>query len=246
MRVGLPPATKSERVVDQLRADIHAGRLPPGSRLRYAELCERHQVSSGVLREALQRLREQGLVTSESNVGFQVVELSVEDLRDLTASRLILEPLALRSAIADGDVDWESSVLAAHHRLSRTEVRDPDDPLRLSDAWVVEHASFHQALTDGCTNRRLRELASSLRGAAELYRRWSLPLGNLAEERDVAAEHDALVAAVIARDVELAVELLTAHISKTTNLLLKGFLEDAGTGLAALDDVGSAPTGVEV
>jgi DNA-binding GntR family transcriptional regulator len=237
MPVGLPPArTKSERVYENLRADIYAGRLPPGSRLRYAELCERYEVSAGVLREALQRLREQGLVTGETNFGFQVIELSVQDLQDLTASRLVLEALALRSALAEGGVDWESGVVAAHHRLVRTDPQDPVDPLRLSDDWVVEHAAFHQALIDGCANRRLKELASSLRGAAELYRRWSLPLGNLAMPRDVAAEHAALAAAAVARDAELAVELLMTHISRTTDLLLRGFLEDAGTGLPLLDD----------
>jgi DNA-binding GntR family transcriptional regulator len=236
MRVGLPPArTKSERVFDQLRADIHAGRLPPASRLRYAELCERYGASTGVLREALQRLREQGLVTAESNFGFQVIDLSVKDLQDLTASRLVLEPLALRSAIGHGGVEWESSVLAAHHRLARTETRDLEDPLRLSDLWVVEHAAFHEALIAGCTNRRLRELASSLRGAAELYRRWSLPLGDQSGERDVAAEHAALADAVVARDAELAVALLTAHISRTTNRLLQGFLEDPDAALGELD-----------
>jgi len=245
MAVGLTPATtKSERVFEGIRADIYAGRLPPGSKLRYAELCERYGASTGILREALQRLREQGLVTGETNVGFQVMELSEQDLRDLTASRLVLEGLALRSAIANGGVEWESDVLAAHHRLARTDAFDHADPLRLSDEWVVEHAAFHQALIEGCSNRRLKDLAASLRGAAELYRRWSVPLGNLAHQRDIAAEHAALAAAVVARDVELAVQLLTKHISRTTDLLLQGFLEDTDAALAKLEGDSAAPTTV--
>ena len=72
--------TKAERVYELMRADILAGRLRPGSRLRYAELCEHYETSTGVLREAMLRLSEQGLVKGEPQQGFQVVDLSVEDL----------------------------------------------------------------------------------------------------------------------------------------------------------------------
>ena len=211
--------TKAERVYELMRADILAGRLQPGARLRYAELCERYVTSTGVLREAMLRLSEQGLVKGEPQQGFQVVDLSVDDLRDLTEARVILEALALRSALADGDIEWESRILASHHRLSRTSQYDASDPDRLSDEWVAEHAEFHQALLDGCTNRRLKEIASSLRDAAELYRRWSLPLGNGAD-RDVSSEHDELLEAVLARDADRAIESLTNHITLTTHILL--------------------------
>ena len=216
--------TKAERVYEVLRADILAGRLHPGARLRYAELCDRYETSTGVLREAMLRLSEQGLVKGEPQQGFQVVDLSIEDLRDLTGARVVLESLALRSALADGDIEWESRILASHHRLSRTAQYDADDPDRLSDEWVAEHAEFHRALLDGCTNRRIKEVASSLRDSAELYRRWSLPLGKGAD-RDVAAEHDELLQAVLDRDTDRAVQSLTNHITATSNILLDSYAD---------------------
>ena len=216
--------TKAERVYEVLRADILAGRLQPGSRLRYAELCDRYETSTGVLREAMLRLSEQGLVKGEPQQGFQVVDLSIEDLRDLTGARVVLESLALRSALADGDIEWESRILASHHRLSRTAQYNADDPDRLSDEWVAEHAEFHRALLDGCTNRRIKEIASSLRDSAELYRRWSLPLGKGAD-RDVAAEHDELLQAVLDRDTDRAVQSLTNHITATSNILLDSYAD---------------------
>ncbi len=216
--------TKAERVYEVLRADILAGRLQPGSRLRYAELCDRYETSTGVLREAMLRLSEQGLVKGEPQQGFQVVDLSIEDLRDLTGARVVLESLALRSALDDGDIEWESRILASHHRLSRTAQYDADDPDRLSDEWVAEHAEFHRALLDGCTNRRIKEIASSLRDSAELYRRWSLPLGKGAD-RDVAAEHDQLLQAVLDRDTDRAVQSLTNHITATSNILLDSYAD---------------------
>ena len=127
----------------------------------------------------------------------------------------------LRSAIAEGDLSWEARLLAAHHILDRTPSVDPDDPLRLSEAWAAAHQEFHQALLDGCANRRLRLIAAGLRDEAELYRRWSLPLGD-EPDRDVAAEHRAMLEAALARDAEAADAALREHIEHTTRLLLSG------------------------
>jgi DNA-binding GntR family transcriptional regulator len=216
--------TKAERVYDQLRGDILAGRHQPGQRLRYAELCDRYQTSMGVLREALLRLAEQGLVKGEAQQGFQVVALSAADLVELTETRRELETLTLRHAMVDGDVEWESRLIAAHHRLSRAPQLDPDDPERLSDAWVGAHAEFHDALLDGCANQRLKSIAASLRASAELYRRWSVPLGH-DPDRDIPAEHAAILAAVLDREVDVAVHHLGDHIDRTTAILLASSIE---------------------
>ena len=212
-------ATKAERVYSQLRSDILAGRHQPGSRLRYVELCERYETSMGVLREGLLRLAEQGLVKGEPQQGFQVVSLSANDLLDLTNARRELETLTLRYAITDGDVEWESRLIAAHHRLTRAPQLDAEDPERLSDSWVTAHAEFHHALLDGCSNQRLKNLTASLRDSAEFYRRWSVPLGH-SSDRDVAAEHASILSAVLARDVEQAVGRLSDHVVRTTDILL--------------------------
>ncbi|GAC1592129.1 MAG: GntR family transcriptional regulator [Acidimicrobiales bacterium] len=209
---------KAEDVYGRLRADILAGRHQPGQRLRYAELCERYSTSMGVLRESMLRLAEQGLVKGEPQQGFQVVALSIGDLRELTDARRELECLTLRHAIAEGDVEWESRLVAAHHRLSRAPQLDIDDNARLSDHWVSAHAEFHDLLLEGCSNRRLKDIAGSLRAAAELYRRWSVPLGH--DDRDIDAEHAAILSAVLARDSDEAVMHLGEHIEHTTHILL--------------------------
>jgi len=212
-------STKAERVYLQLRGDILAGRHQPGQRLRYGELCDRYGTSMGVLREGLLRLSEQGLVRGEPQQGFQVVPLSPDDLRDLTGARRELETLALRYALEDGDVEWESRLLAAHHRLSKAAQLDPEDPERLSDAWVTAHAEFHTALLDGCANQRLKAIAATLRDSAELYRRWSVPLGD-DRERNIASEHVEILEAALARHTDLALSRLDEHIAHTTNVLL--------------------------
>jgi DNA-binding GntR family transcriptional regulator len=205
--------TRAEGVHARLRADILAGLLEPGQRLKFPELCRRYGTSVGAAREALTKLAAAGLVKSQAHQGYFVTPLSVEELEELTRARVEIESLVLRLAIQDGDVQWEAQAIAAHHVLERASRADP------LGEFVAAHAAFHASLVAGCRNRRLREVATSLRDEAELYRQWSIPAGQRAG-RDVAAEHRAILEAAIARDADLAADLLRAHITRTTDLLL--------------------------
>jgi DNA-binding GntR family transcriptional regulator len=211
--------TANERVHQELRGDILAGRLRPGERLPFAALCQRYNASVGVVREALSRLVEQGLVLAEPNQGFRVTTISRTDLIQLTELRVELEAMALRRAIHEGDIQWESEILSVHHRLERTPMLDPDDPARFNEDWAIVHGEFHRTILAACSNTRMRNIADGLRDAAELYRRWSLPLGH-GQSRDVADEHRALVRHVIAHETDKAVQVLIDHIQLTTDLLL--------------------------
>lgn len=217
-RSPLAALTRAEQVYTQLRADILAGRLLPGTKLRSAELTERYDCSTSVLREGLTRLAEQGLVQAEPQHGFHVTSLSVDDLDDLTTARCALEGLVLRMSIEHGDIAWESSLVAANHVLERTPIYLDGDRALMSEEWTRCHARFHEALLAACPNQRLRTMALSLRDAAELYRRWSGPVGH-DEDRDVPGEHRNLVDAALRGDATEAVRLLEEHLRRTTRAL---------------------------
>jgi DNA-binding GntR family transcriptional regulator len=217
-RSPLAAITRAEQVYSQLRADILSGRVLPGTKLRFADLIERYDCSTSVVREGLTRLAEQGLVQAEPQHGFHVTPLSQDDLEDLTTARCELEGLVLRMSIDNGDIAWESDLVAAHHALDRTAMESDGDPIVMSEEWTLAHSRFHQALLAACPNQRLRNMALSLRDAAELYRRWSRPIGN-DESRDVQGEHRALAAAALRGDANEAVRLLDEHLRRTTRAL---------------------------
>ena len=138
-RSPLAAITRGEQVYTQLRTDILSGRVLPGTRLRFAELTDRYDCSTSVLREGLTRLAEQGLVQSEPQHGFCVTPLSDDDLDDLTTARCELEGLVLRKSIENGDIAWESDLVAAHHALDRTPMETDGDPVVMSEEWTMAH-----------------------------------------------------------------------------------------------------------
>lgn len=237
MRRAKVAKTLVEDVHGQLRSDILAGRLLPGSRLKMAETASELQVSLSVLREALARLAEQSLVVLEPQAGYRVVALSRDDLLDLTAARVQIEGAALRESIGRGDLAWEANVIAAHHTLRRTPLSTPDDPDHPDERWVQAHGGFHASMLAGCGSRRLVAIATSLRETAEVYRPWSLPLGE--GDRDIAGEHQAILDATVARDAPRAVALYVEHIEHTTEALLGHFAEPAG-GIRAVGARGAS------
>lgn len=211
--------TRTDTTYQRLRGDILGGRLTPGQRLKFPELCQHYETSVGAAREALTKLTAEGLVTTQAHQGYSVVPLSHEDLADLTLARVEIESLVLRLSVQHGDMHWESQAVAAHHLLERTLLIGLDDPDRLSDQWAQAHAAYHVALLAGCPNRRLLNTALALREEAELYRQWSVSLGH-EPDRDIAGEHRGILDAAITRDADLAADRLRDHIAHTAQLLI--------------------------
>ena len=208
--------TNTETVYAQLRDDILAGRYAPCAKLKFASLTERYGASVSVIREALTRLSEQGLVEAEPRIGFRVREVSVADLQALTEARSDIEALALRQSIERGDVNWEARLVAAHHRLAQASLPRPGDSGEVADGWQTAHADFHAALLDGSGNPWLLGIAGTLRDAAEFYRRLSLAQE---PDRDVAGEHRGLLQAALARDPDAATALLREHYGRTADIV---------------------------
>jgi DNA-binding GntR family transcriptional regulator len=217
--VAVPAAasTRAEHVHGALRAEILAGRLAPGARLRLIELAERFSVSQSVVREALTRLAGQEIVVALPQQGFRVASLTLDDLTALTEARMHVEGQVLRLAVQRGDVAWEASVVAAHHQLLGTPARLGTG--EVNEQWLAAHETYHGALLAGCGNDRLLHVAGGLRDAAALYRIWSVPLGH-DEQRDLPGEHRGILDAVLARDATQAAGRLTRHIERTSSVLL--------------------------
>jgi DNA-binding GntR family transcriptional regulator len=232
-----PGGSLTQSAYERLRADVLACRLRPGERLRISDLCGRLATGLSPVREALSRLAAEGLLVAEPQRGFRVAPISAEELRDLTAVRIEIEGMCLRRAIAAGDVAWEERVVAAHHRLSRTPLREDGDEGRVGEAFAAAHTAFHRALVESCDSPWLLRLREVLYAQGERYRRLSVPLAR--RPRDLAREHRDIMEATLARDADRAAALLARHMELTAAILL----EAEAAGKPAAGGEASRPAG---
>lgn len=192
------------------------GGFSPGQPLRPQELADHHGVSLAVVREALLRLVGEGLADRLPNRGFAVPAMDAQRWQHLAQARAVIEPAMLRLSIALGDLEWETQVRAAHHRLAGTPPRERHDDAHYSEAWAQAHLTFHRSLVQACGNAVLLETFDRLWTASELARRWS---GTSDPDRDATAEHRALEQSALARDEDQAAQLLAHHLGATAAVL---------------------------
>jgi len=212
-RETVEPKTLVEGAYQRLRRDIIEGVHPPGEKLRVEHLKDQYDVGAGTLREALLLLVTDALVVAQGQRGFRVAPISIEDFEDITRTRLLLETEALRQSIQFGGEDWEATVVAAFHRLSRAEEKLGDNDSQAAEEWERRNRAFHEALIAASPSRWVRHFQNILYQQSERYRR--LSLFSMPIARDIHAEHQALFNASLARDATRATSILTEHILRT-------------------------------
>lgn len=207
--------SKAMTAYKQLRKDVMYGKYLPQDRLRIDPICKALQVSPGAVREALSRLVSDGLVVAEEQRGFIVAPVSSVEMIELTAVRIEIESYCLKEAIKEGDLDWEASILSSHHKLLRTPVGSEV----LSVEWLEAHSEYHDSLVSACGNRWWLRFREQLFAQAERY----LSLHRVEEDiyDDVKSDHLQLMEAVLNRDEQQACQLMSQHLQKAADNLLK-------------------------
>ncbi|HBK09537.1 MAG TPA: GntR family transcriptional regulator [Acetobacteraceae bacterium] len=209
--------TLATYAVDKLRSDILNGMQPPGGRLGIDELKRQLGIGASPLREALNQLAAEGLVHKIDQRGFRVASADRAELADLIETRCLIEGAALRAAIARLDAEAEERIVVAHHRLSRVSRSLANDRFISNPAWDELHMAFHLALIAACGARELLDIARGLHQRATRFRNISNSVGW--KQREVGAEHEALVRAVLARQPDEATHLLETHYRRTAEFL---------------------------
>ncbi len=198
------PQDARPAVTQALRAAILKGEYAPRQRLVEIDLCERFGTSRFIIRAALQDLAAQGLVEFQRNRGARVRDISLAEAIEITEVRILLEGhLAARAA--ERVTRSEAVMLRGIMKDMRSAV-DKSELLRYSDLNAQLHASIRDIAAHETSARLLRELR-------DLTVRHQFSLSLVPGRPTVSLpQHEAIVAAITARDPAKAERAMRAHL----------------------------------
>jgi DNA-binding GntR family transcriptional regulator len=198
--------TKSDFAYRQVRDRILSGELVPGSVIQQRDLASQIGISTTPLREALRRLKSEGLVELDAHRDARITALRAEEARDLLEVRRSLDPLAASLAA-------ERRTKADIQAIRATAAGLDPLPSHPAIEHLRAHRRFHAAIYMASHNDLLIEALEGLWNKADRYRRLALQTDRGQAARDQKAkEHAMLVEYVIAGDSEGAGAVMREHI----------------------------------
>jgi DNA-binding GntR family transcriptional regulator len=199
------PRTVSGLVAERLRAQIVAGELASGTKLRQVEIARRFGVSTTPVREALAALQREGLVRLHPQRGAVVFVPTVEDLREHYEIRAALEALAASRTAERFEERW-----AAPLETWLDEMQTGPPAMR----YLELNQRFHTQLYEHCGRPRLVEMIAGLRDASSAYLHIYRAAADFPVER-LDSEHRRILAACLARDADDAAAATREHLQNT-------------------------------
>lgn len=194
-----------EQIVERLREDIFAGRIPEGERLRETELARRFAVSRGPIREAIQQLTWEGVLETDRNKGAMVATAAPDEITELIIPlRCTIEKYAVRlifDQLTDDDFQvWENILLKMKQAC---EARD--------FALISEHdIAFHRALVTRSQSPDLLAIWSAIvsrvrRHFRESHLKYENPI-------EIYTEHLPIIESLKNQSLTEALQVIEQHI----------------------------------
>jgi DNA-binding GntR family transcriptional regulator len=205
------PPVRADEAYSKILGAIRSGTLTPGARVREVHMAEWLQMSRTPVRQAIQRLESEGLLTLEPRIGLVVSQVDADYVAELYSMREVLEGTAARLAA-------ESASRADLHvlqELVHAELQSSPNPEFAAESNRRFHTLVYRAAKNRFLLKSLRALHDSLAllGKSTLF--------NKARARQAAHEHAKIVEAIVARKPETAEELMRQHIRSAYRERLK-------------------------
>jgi DNA-binding GntR family transcriptional regulator len=188
-------------IFDALREAIVEGSIEDGTTLRQDHIARMFRVSRIPVREALARLEEQGLVTTQRHKGAVVSSLSIEEIVEMFEFRSMVEGEVIRHSVRN----ITDATLAEARSYAEAFAAEPD-----SGRWAVLNRQFHYTLYRDCGRPYHLQIVSQALNKIARYLRAQLVLTHGIER--ARREHAGILRAAMARDADEAAELTRRHI----------------------------------
>ena len=206
-------------IARKLRNAISYGELAPGTQLAEAELARELGVSRGPLREAMQRLTQEGLLLSIRNRGLFVVELSEDDVRDIYVARAAVERAAAAQVLLRDPAAARARLTSVTDRMAHAADRQDADGISRADL------DFHEVLVRLSESSRLIRMHQTLLTETRMC---VLALKGTYPDSDVRVpEHKGIADAIGEGDAAKVDRLIIAHMDDALGRLVPKFPSSA-------------------
>ncbi len=208
----IPTGPSQASVLDGLRRVILDGGATPGSAIPVGEIASLFGVSPIPVREALKTLIGEGLVGHQTNNGYFIAQLTVDELREIYFVRGILEQAALTRAVERATADDQHAAREAHEALlAATDAGD----LR---AYHHQSRRFHQALISPCGMHRLVYMFEATWNITEPFQLMRAATTDM--QTLLHSDHEAMLEAVATRDLDALIATARAHHARLEDMII--------------------------
>jgi len=201
----------AEQVYGRLRADILSGRIALGARVVESQIAARFKTSRAPVREAVQRLVQDGLLEAKPHQGPSVVTLTKTDIRQLYEARAAIESRAVAALCAQRNPDH---IVLLEQQIEEMRKASRE---RNFDALVGSELEFHLMLCQLSANVYLLRMGEILQDQVRLA--LNIDNANYNKLSDIAEEHVNLVEAIRLGDAQEALKELEAHIFDSIEII---------------------------
>jgi len=202
-----PPMSEiAERAYQSIKERIRGGDLPPGKRLVERSLCAELGMSRTPVREALRRLRAEGLAAPRPGRGLVVARLSPQELAELFELGLRLEGFVARLAARKKNKNNSQALDFIIYEMG--DVLGKQDPDRA--AYIRLDREFHLAIAAQAGNERVASMLGGImdtRALQQVFSRYSI-----ADLRVSLAQHETIARAIDSGDEDWAEAAMRSHI----------------------------------
>ena len=209
--------TAADTVYRALKRDIITLRLQPGASLTEQQLASSYHTSRVPVREACRRLQQEGLLNAIPYKGYFVNQISLKEIDDCFDLRSSLESFSVERAVERAsDEGIQELVTLAHTEYTYHDWASYAD-------FLDRNLEFHLQLATLANNDRLVHTLHDLIGAMQRFFFLGLDLGDFGGE--MRSEHEELVALLVDRNRQQAMECMRAQLAASRQRVLRAVLQ---------------------
>ena len=218
----VPPKSISDQIYEVLKVNILLGKIAPGERIIESRIAEDLKTSRTPVREAFQRLVQDGLVERVTQGGVRVSVITPRMIKEVFGIRGVLEVYAVELVCdnieAETIIKLKELAQQARKLLSSPEANDPEGLITL---WKI-NTSFHETIYRATGSEHLLKLVGQLNSLVRRFRFLSMRKTRIRAWD----QHELIIKYLEDKDKAMLGELMKAHIEEAASDTLKALEND--------------------